>query len=145
MPVDSSKPSKAYTTSFNGTASGSISSIFNFDIPASAAGKTCSLDFLFPTQSQLETSAFSLTGKGEVEFSILEAPAKQGTTYDNKPKSHRILRNLNLVPGHASLISKYPCPAGETIGVEMTAKADTCLNYFQDFNPCPIGLYINVL
>jgi hypothetical protein len=34
---------------------------------------------------------------------------------------------------------------GSTYAIELKAKGDTCLNYFQDFNPCPIGLYINTL
>jgi hypothetical protein len=145
IPVDSAKPSKSYTTSFNGTASSTISSIFNFDIPASAAGKTCSLDFLFPQQSQLETSAFSLTGSGEVEFSILEAPVASGTTYETKPKTHQSFGAVKLAPGNAYHIAEYECAAGATIAFELKAKDDTCLNYFQDFNPCPIGLYVNVL
>jgi hypothetical protein len=145
IPVDSAKPSKSYTTSFNGTASSTVSSIFNFDIPASAAGKTCSLDFLFPKQSQLETSAFSLTGSGEVEFSILEAPVASGTTYETKPKTHYSFGSIKLAPGNAYHIAEYECAAGSTIAFELKAKDDTCLNYFQDFNPCPIGLYVNVL
>jgi hypothetical protein len=142
--VDSAKPEKSYTTSFNGTASGSVSSIFNFDIPASAAGKTCSLEFLFPKQSQLQTSAFSLVGSGEVKFSILEDVCKQGTTYETKGKVRSNLGSFKLAPGNSYHLGKGNCPAGETYSVEMTAKGDTCLNYFQDFNPCPIGLYVNV-
>jgi hypothetical protein len=145
IPVDSSKPSKSYTTSFNGTVSSSISSIFNFGIPASFAGKRCSADFLFPEQKQLETSAFSLTGSGEVEFSDLYAPAVQGTTYENKPMTHRSWPGPKLAPGNAYRLWEGPCPAGKTIAIEMKAKDDTCFNYFQDFNPCPIGLYINLL
>jgi hypothetical protein len=145
IPVDSSKPSKSYTTSFNGTVSSSISSIFNFDIPASFAGKRCSADFLFPEQKQLETSTFSLTGSGEVEFSDLYAPAVQGTTYENKPMTHRSWPGPKLAPGNAYRLWEGPCPAGKTIAIEMKAKDDTCFNYFQDFNPCPIGLYINLL
>jgi hypothetical protein len=145
IPVDSAKPSKSYTTSFNGTASGTVSSIFNFDIPASAAGKMCSLDFCFPKQSQLETSDFSLTGSGMVEFSILEAPVASGTTYETKPKTHQSFDSIKLAPGNAYHIAEYECAAGATSAFELKAKDDTCLNYFQDFNPCPIGLYVNVL
>jgi hypothetical protein len=146
IPVDSSKPSKAYTTSFNGTASHTISTIFNFDIPASWKNKRCSADFLFPEQSQLETSAFTLTGTGEVEFSDLYKPAVQGTTFENKPKTHGTFDTVKLVPGNAYRIWEGPCMSqGATYAIELKAKGDTCLNYFQDFNPCPIGLYINTL
>lgn len=144
IPVDSSMPEESYHTSFNGTASGSVSTIFNFDIPASDAGKTCSLEFLFPEQSQLETSAFSLTGSGEVEFSILESACVQGTTYENKPKTHEVLGTKKMSAGNSYHIHEAPCRAGQTVAIEMKAVGDTCLNYFQDFNPCPIGLYVNV-
>jgi len=144
IPVDASKPNKDYHTSFNGTASGSVSTIFNFDIPASDAGKTCSLDFLFPEQSQLETSAFSMTGSGEVEFSILESACAQGTSYETKPKTHEVLGTKKMSPGSSYHIHEAPCRAGQTVAIEMKAIGDTCLNYFQDFNPCPIGLYVNV-
>lgn len=144
IPVDASKPNQDYHTSFNGTASGSVSTIFNFDIPASDAGKTCSLDFLFPEQHQLETSAFSMTGSGEVEFSILESACTQGTTYETKPKTHEVLGTKKMSAGNSYHIHEAPCRAGQTVAIEMKAVGDTCLNYFQDFNPCPIGLYVNV-
>jgi hypothetical protein len=144
IPVDSAKPKKSYHTSFNGTASGSVSSIFNFDIPASHAGKTCSLDFLFPEQSQLETSAFSMTGSGEVEFSILESACVQGTSYETKPKTHEVLATMKMSAGNSYHIHDAPCRAGQTVSIEMKPVDDTCFNYFQDFNPCPIGLYVNV-
>jgi hypothetical protein len=144
IPVDSATPKKSYHTSFNGTASGSVSTIFNFDIPASHAGKTCSLDFLFPEQSQLETSAFSMTGSGEVEFSILESACVQGTSYETKPKTHEVLATMKMSAGNSYHIHDAPCRAGQTVAVEMKPVDDTCFNYFQDFNPCPIGLYVNV-
>lgn len=144
IPIDSAQPKKSYATSFNGTASGTISTIFNFDIPATAAGKTCSLEFLFPKQSQLETSAFSLSGSGAVEFSVLKTAAHQGTTAATKPATHQSLGETKLAPGNAYKLWEGKCAAGQTVGVEMKAKGDTCLNYFQDFNPCPIGLYVNV-
>jgi len=145
IPVDSAKPSKAYTTSFNGTVSNTISTIFNFDMPASFENKRCSADFLFPEQSQLETSAFTLTGSGEVEFSDLYGSVTQGTTWSSMPKTHETFPTVKLAPGNAYRVWEGPCSAGKTISIKMKAKGDTCLNYFQDFNPCPIGLYINTL
>merc|ERR1711939_199086 len=48
VPVSSENKDKAYGTSYNGTISPSVSSIFNFDLPYSYEGQTCSLVFLFP-------------------------------------------------------------------------------------------------
>jgi hypothetical protein len=144
IPVDSSKPEESYHTSFNGTAHGSVSTIFNFDIPASSAGKTCSLDFLFPEQHQLETSAFSMTGSGEVEFSLLESACTQGDSYETKPKTSEVIGTWKMSAGNAYHMSESPCPYSSTVAIEMKAVGDTCFNYFQDSNPCPIGLYVNV-
>lgn len=145
IPVDKSQPDKAYTTSFNGTASGPISSIFNFDIPASDANKTCALAFFLPEQSQLETSAYTLTGNGELKFSVLSAPAHRGTTYATKA-AKKVAASFIAKPGSAENLMAFGCSSftGKTLAVEMTAVGDTCFNYFQDFNPCPIGLYVNV-
>ncbi|KAI7701648.1 hypothetical protein KC353_g15220, partial [Hortaea werneckii] len=60
--INSAEPDKAYGNFFSGTMTSTISSMFNFDIPADAAGKTCSLEFMFPTQDQLETSAYTISG-----------------------------------------------------------------------------------
>merc|ERR1711964_671596 len=54
--------------------------ISNFDIPSSYTG-TCSLVFLFPEQSQLETSSFTFSGNGEFDFTQLSSVATQSTTY----------------------------------------------------------------
>ena len=70
VPINSTAPNKAYGTGYNSTASGTVSSIFNFDIPQSYAGKTCSLEFLFPTQDQLETSAYEFSGPGTFKVAI---------------------------------------------------------------------------
>lgn len=76
VPVNSAEPDKAYGTQFNGTASGTISTIFNFDIPASYAGKECSIEFLFPTQDQLETSAYTYS-PGMFNFAFLKGAATE--------------------------------------------------------------------
>jgi hypothetical protein len=48
IPIDSSNPNRGPGTSYFGEVTPTISSIFNFDIPASDTGKACSLVFLFP-------------------------------------------------------------------------------------------------
>ena len=56
VPIDEANAEEEFGTKYNGTASGSVSSIFNFDIPQSYSGLQCTVEFLFPTQDQLETS-----------------------------------------------------------------------------------------
>src|ERR1700761_902051 len=117
IPINSADANNAYHTSYNGTASGSTSSIFNFDIPQSYAGKTCSLEFLFPTQDQLETSAYEFSGEGQFEFAILEGTATQETTYATAPKVAYSFGTFTLKPGTAVDIGSCPdgCPVGQAM------------------------------
>ncbi|KAK0271774.1 hypothetical protein LTR35_013250 [Friedmanniomyces endolithicus] len=142
--VDEKLQDKALGNSLNGLAAGSKSSIFNFDIPAADAGKTCSLKFLLPAEGTMETSNYKLSGNGSFEFAILQEPATKDTTYETMPKVHDYLNDFELVPGNAYTVSSYPCPPGGSVGIWMYATGDAKLEYFQDFNPCPVGLYVTV-
>ncbi|TKA81066.1 hypothetical protein B0A49_00686 [Cryomyces minteri] len=144
VPVDPSKPDTALGTSYNGSISSKISSIYNFDVPAADTGKTCSLIFLLPKKSELETSNFTLSGTGAIDFGMLSSAATAGTTYDSIPSTAKDYGVTTVVPGNAYTIATFPCPAGERVSYKANAKDNTCLNYFQDYNPSPIGLYITV-
>ncbi|KAI7262007.1 hypothetical protein KC343_g4663 [Hortaea werneckii] len=142
--INSAEPDKAYGNFFNGTMTSTISSMFNFDVPADAAGKTCSLEFMFPEQDQLETSAYTISGDGKANFYTLEKPAHKSNTFNTSPKPDKYLGEYTLTPGTSSKIHSMACPAGKTIGIWMFSATGSSLNYFQDFNPCPIGLFMNV-
>ena len=142
VPIDSSNPTKAVGTSYFGEVSSSISSIFNFDIPASDSGKTCSLVFLLPTQAQLTTSSFNMSGNGGLACSLLNGVATSTTSFSNAPSVKNDYGVTIIAPGNSYSIATFPCPAGRAISVELKASGDIFLNYFQDYNPSPIGLYI---
>ncbi|KFY41384.1 hypothetical protein V495_04944 [Pseudogymnoascus sp. VKM F-4514 (FW-929)] len=142
IPVDSSKPDTAPGTSYFGTVSSTVSSIFNFDIPAADSGKKCSLIFLFPTQDQLETSSFTISGDGGLDFSRLSGVATGSTTFNNQPGVATDYGVTTVSPGNSYNIATFDCPAGTAVSFEIKASGDTSLNYFQDYNPSPIGLYI---
>ncbi|EKD17933.1 uncharacterized protein L3040_004473 [Drepanopeziza brunnea f. sp. 'multigermtubi'] len=144
LPIDASNPSQASGTSYFGevSPSGGISSIYNFDIPAADAGKTCSLIFLFPRQDQLTTSSFTLSGNGAVSFAQLTGIATTSTSYATAPGVQTGYGTTVLAPGNSYHIADFPCPAGTTVSYRMEAVGDTHLRYFQDWNPSPIGLYI---
>jgi len=141
-PIDSSKPSSAIGTSYFGEVSSTISSIFNFDIPAGDAGKTCSLIFLFPLQSQLTTSSFTFSGNGGIDFSLLNDVATAATSYSNAPGVKTDYGVKTVAPGNSYTIATFDCPANTAVSFELKASGDTSLRYFQDYNPSPIGLYI---
>jgi hypothetical protein len=142
VPISSSSPDTAAGTSYFGSISPNTSTIFNFDIPSSYAGHTCSLIFLLPLQSQLETSSYTYSPTGSIDFEQLSSPASTSTTWNNAPSVSSNLGEFSIAEGSSTLVSTFACPAGQTVAYEATAVGDTDLYYFQDWNPSPIGLYI---
>ncbi|KAF2207425.1 hypothetical protein CERZMDRAFT_102323 [Cercospora zeae-maydis SCOH1-5] len=143
VPVNEAERDKCYGTSYNGTAGRGLSSVFNFDIPTAAKGKTCDIRFLFPTQRQLETSAYTFSSSdGGFTLALLDDPATERTTFANLPKVKQDLGRHALAPGAAFDIASMACPAGNRFSVWLQAKGDSYIDFFQDYNPCPIGLYV---
>lgn len=120
----------------NGSAYGTLSTIFNFDIPTSTKGKTCSIQFLFPDQSALETSSYTLSGDGVFKFAMLDGLASSSTTFATSPKVVTDYGSFSMSPGNAYDVASIPCPAGEAIGVWIHTTGDSVLDYFQDYNLC---------
>jgi hypothetical protein len=97
---------------------------------------------MLPRHDELETSSYSLSGSGQVHFDLVAEPATSDTTYANRPEKVYHLNDFPLAPGTTYWVGDHrPCPAGASIGVEMSADG-LDLNYFQDWNPKPIGLYL---
>jgi hypothetical protein len=142
VPVDSEHPDKAYGTSYNGTISAHICTIFNFDIPASYAGKTCSAMFMLPKKEDLETSDYTISGQGECTVSKLKGNANAQTTWSNAPAKAGDLASVELSPGNTYTVESGDCEAGKTVSYEICGSGDFSINYFQDYNPSPIGMYI---
>lgn len=142
VPVNSKQPDKAYGTQYNATISPEECTIFNFDIPSSYSGKTCSAVFLFPEQSQLETSAYTFSGSGELVFSELSKVADQQTTWNNCPSKKSELGSVAIKSGNSYTISSGSCAAGTTQSIEVCSANGLSLEFFEDYNPSPLGLYI---
>ena len=130
------QPDKALGNFYNVTVSSDVDSLLNFDIPAHAAGKTCNLEMLFPKQSQLETSAFELKGKGGFRVQTAYPAASVSSTYNNAPKPAYDFGVFDFKPGNAYQIGSHQCPAGNVATFQISAVGDSYLNYFQDSNPC---------
>ncbi|KAI9807897.1 MAG: hypothetical protein M1825_005203 [Sarcosagium campestre] len=137
VPVNSAHPNQAYGTSFFGEVSHEVSSLFNFDVPSSYSGKTCSLVFLFPEQKDLVTSSYTFSGSGGVDFSKLSGTADTSTTYASAPSVATDYGVTTVAPGNSYTIATFHCPAGEAVGFKLSASGDTYLHYFQDYNPAP--------
>lgn len=137
VPIDSSSPDTGRGTQYNAVVTSTISTIFNFDIPASDAGKTCSLVFHFPEQKDLQTSSFNFTGDGKVEFAELSSPATQSTTFNSAPSVKTDFGVTTIAPGNSYVISTFACPSGQAIAFEIKEAGTTALTFFEDYNPSP--------
>ena len=73
---------------------------------------------------------------------MLSSVATQATDYANAPGVKTDYGVTVVAPGNSYTIATFACPGGTAISFEMKASGDTSLNYFQDYNPSPIGLYI---
>ncbi|KAJ5716946.1 hypothetical protein N7488_002592 [Penicillium malachiteum] len=142
IPISSSSPDTAYGTQYFGNVSTTVSTIFNFDIPSSYEGSTCNLVFLFPKKSQLETSDYTFSGNGKIDFSKLSAVASEETTYNNAPSVSDNLGDITISEGNSYVVSTFSCPAGETVAYEMSEAGTTDLYWFNDWNPSPLGIFI---
>ncbi|CAI7564778.1 unnamed protein product [Penicillium pancosmium] len=142
--LDSSSPDTAPGTGFNGTVTSTVSSVFNFDIPASDTGKTCSLVFLFPQKQDLETSSFSFSGDGKIDFAKLSGAVSTSTTPNNLPSVGQDLGTITVSPGNSYVVSTFACPGDQSVAFEMKNAGSTELNFFEDYNPSPLGLFITV-
>ncbi|KIV76985.1 hypothetical protein PV11_08828 [Exophiala sideris] len=147
IPISASNPTTAYpNTLVPNITAGDVSNIIDFDVPAERSGQTCTLQFLFPASDQLTTSYFKLVGFGTFSFSLsaMGTGAVEGnTTFDKQPMGgnpHGYPCSKSMQPGNAYTIGTNLCVPGR-ISVTMSS-TDSSLEWFQDYNPCPIGLYI---
>jgi hypothetical protein len=160
IPVNKDMPSTSYGTQYFAYLSSSNSTIFNFDIPSSYAGKQCSVIFLFPKQSELQTSSFTMSGAGGIKFDQLTSAAPLNVNYATCPA---VKTNLGMVanatPGNSYMVATGACQAGTTMSILASSTGGLSLSYFevrisiplslellltehQDWNPSPIGLFL---
>ena len=99
--------------------------------------------FLFPTRDQLRTSNYNLSGAGGLNFERLDSPADSATTFNNQPEINGTVGAIaDLQPGNSYVIGSGGCFAGFRVGYKVSATGSLDLDYFQNFDQPPIGLYI---
>ncbi|KAK1908663.1 hypothetical protein P3342_009514 [Pyrenophora teres f. teres] len=141
IPVSSSSSSEPSGSSYNGQVSPTTCTLFNFDIPASMAGKSCSTIFMLPLKSELETSDYTLSGSGVCTITRLDGPATEQSTWDDKPEAEAQVASVQMTPGHSWTVDSGPCEEGP-LSYEVCSGGDFELSWFQDYNPSPIGLFV---
>lgn len=149
--ISKSQPDKSFGPQYDGVFTpNDIASIFSFDVPASRADANCTLEFLFPQQSQLKTSGYSYSGGGSFFFTGYNPGSCPGpqTTWNNQPAPGPFpaFPPIHMEPGNAYTIDVGPCFVGAgTCVAGMTSTNDTYLSFFQDSgnseDDCPIGIF----
>jgi hypothetical protein len=98
-----------------------------------------------PNKANLETSDYTISGAGGLHFQELVTPATTGTTYNNLPAVGGVDVTIpSVTPGNSYAVASHECGAGQRISFKVSATGNLALNYFQDYNPSPIGAYISV-
>ncbi|KAK7542195.1 ubiquitin 3 binding protein But2 C-terminal domain-containing protein [Phyllosticta citribraziliensis] len=157
-PISKSNPDTNYGTVYSPKITpNDFCTIFNLYVPESAAGKTCTLEFLFPDHSQLQTSDYTFkdvngqdTTEGHFTFTgyAFGTGANDTTTWNNQPAPGPSPPSppATLSPGKAFVINAGDCgvQAGQgSLEVSgMLCSTDTTFEYFQDSDKCPIGFYV---
>lgn len=128
-----------YGSQYFASVNSENSTYFHFDIPADYAGKQCSVVFLWPEQSKLETSSYSTSGSGDLDFAH---PVGHKHMLGKTSRGKNIGSISNAAPGNSYVISTKKCMAGRAQKIVMSSTGNLSLSYFQDWNPAPIGLYV---
>ncbi|GME32780.1 putative gpi anchored cell wall protein [Neofusicoccum parvum] len=151
VPVSKNNPDTKYGTVYSPKITpNDFCTIFNLYVPESAAGKTCTLKFFFPSQDQLRTSSYTYSGAGHFTFTgyAFGSGATADTTWNNQPPAGPSPPSPPAVlePGNAYVINAGDCgvQAGQgSLEVSgMLCSSDTTFEYFQDSDLCPIGFYV---
>lgn len=145
--ISEKHPNTAFGPSYFGVFTpNDVSSIFSFDIPASRHDANCTLEFLFPKQSQLKTSSYSYSGGGSFFWTGYNPGSCPGahTTYNNQPAPGPFpaFPPIHMEPGYKYVVDVGPCFVGSGSCVAgKTSTNDTTMSFFQDQDECPIGVY----
>ncbi|KAK5082884.1 hypothetical protein LTR05_006765 [Lithohypha guttulata] len=126
--------------------------IFNFDIPSSRTNQQCSVYFTFPRHDQLVTSDFKWNGnntntEGPGSLQLVQyaynTGATETTTGNTKPPlgpDPPVTLN-GVAPGSAYKAWTGSCGTSGVMSWGLSS-TDSSLVYFQDWNPCAIGLWV---
>ena len=94
---------------------------------------TCSVIFLFPKLTDLQTSSYTFSGSGSISFDQLSGAATQQTTYDSCPSVQSNMGTVSPQPGNSYVVASQSCAAGQVQAIKMSAMGGLSLEYFEDW------------
>lgn len=144
IPVDRANPSKMSGTGYNAQLSPAISSILQYEIKPSAAGKTCSLVFYMPPVFQYpEMSPAKLRSPGGINISRVSSPINGDVRAMDIGTASAVGTIPALEPGHLYNIASGPCEAGQRINYQFDSIGGLDITWFQLTSP-PIGPFLQI-
>ncbi|KAH7057027.1 ubiquitin 3 binding protein But2 C-terminal domain-containing protein [Macrophomina phaseolina] len=150
--ISAKKPNKHYAPSLHAKITpNDLCFITNLVLPPSAAGKTCTLKFLFPTKKQAK-QRYSFSGPGHFTFTgyATGVGADDTTTYNHQPAPGPSPPSPpEVLPGNAYTIFSGPCgvpdPSKSTTVSGSLCSADTTFEFTQSTGPgCPMGFFVEI-
>lgn len=136
----------AAQTNYTGKCSDDDSTLFRFDIPTSYSGSICEVIFALPRHDSMETSDYQMSNTsmsmGSMGVIPMSSVPYEGMSLDDAV-AERTGDEAMWSPVVDGIFTVYkgPCAAGQSIGFMMQC-VGMSLTYFQDYNPCPVGMYV---
>ncbi|OBT61522.1 hypothetical protein VE03_09132 [Pseudogymnoascus sp. 23342-1-I1] len=127
----------------------SNNTLFAFTTPASWTG-TCSLLFTFPYASETANpGAYHFSGieeekagSGGLNFDHVEADIDADETWWTKPELKETYGKTEIIPGNSYTIATFPCKGGETLVYDVSSVSGVELEFEQNAEASPIGLWV---
>jgi len=114
--IDKTNPNKTFGNSYFGHVSSNVSTLFNFDVPTSDAGKTCTIIFLLPVNQPPWSGSYVVNGIGGIDICQLTEPANDTSTHNNVSSGSMVGSIATLISGNCYVVAVGPCVAGKTVG-----------------------------
>jgi Ubiquitin 3 binding protein But2 C-terminal domain len=139
VPVDSANPENAAGTQYLGTVSKTVDTLFQFNIPSTYSGKTCSLIMLLPSTPNVQ----QFSGDGILHTTLLQNQVSTSTTWNTKGPVSTDHGNVTVVEGNSYTLATFDCPAGYQLTYDVgSADGNTELTWFETSQDPATGLWV---
>ena len=141
VPVDKSQPTAVIGKQFIGRLDLLHSTLFNFNVPADYAGRTCRLTFFIPSPSAEWWQPVQYKTSGGIAVSQLDQLATETTSFSTVGASRPVGSVGLLAKGTANPIASFPCPEGTQVGYIVDGIGGLDLQFFEIIIPA-LGLFM---
>jgi glucan endo-1,3-beta-D-glucosidase len=139
IPLSKMIMNKTAGTSYYGYLSTTTSTVFTFDVPSSATGKTCQLIFM------LTGGRYSITGRGQLVAYSLDTPVGGATSYEALPQKDLLGQSQSDVDMGVNVIfGRERCGGAGQRSFLIESTGNLNLTYFQTRGEPAVGAWIRI-